>query len=169
MRISLYYLIIPALILGSCASNNNAGNNNTGDSTTVDSNNVSKMQDTATNTSTADPAGNIAMTLSPGTYKSSTVGKATLTITNNSTEDVSFGDPYKVEYNNGGNWEKVSIFDEVVFTAMMHAVAPGKSQEFPINLQPVPYDYKPGEYRILKGAQSGDKSFQLTTTFTVDK
>jgi hypothetical protein len=168
MRISLYYLIIPAFILGSCASKTNSSASVPGDSTSADNTNLSEMQDTVT-TSPADPSSNISLTVSPGTFKEGKVGKATLTVTNNGTEEITFGDPYKVEYNNGGNWDKVTIFDSIAFTAMAHGVAPGKSQEFAIQLQPIPYNYKPGEYRILKDAQAGDKQLQLTATFSVGK
>lgn len=167
MRISLYYLIIPALVLASCGPNANPGSNAPADSAAVDTNNLSKMQDTLT--SVADSSNGVNMAVSPGTFKSGTVGKATLTITNNAPDEITFGDPYKVEYNNGGNWDKVTIFDSIAFTAMAHAIAPGKSQEFPIHLQPIPYEYKPGQYRILKDAQTADKKLQLTATFSVEK
>ncbi|MVT12121.1 immunoglobulin-like domain-containing protein [Chitinophaga tropicalis] len=164
MRISLYYLIIPAFILGSCG---NPGGKSASDS--QDTSNPSKMQDTAVSTGTADPAGSIAMTVVPAAFKAGTVGEAKLTITNNAAEEITFGDPYRVEYSNNGNWEKVTLFDSVSFTAMAHGLAPGKSQEFSINLQPMPYDYKPGQYRILKDAQAGEKKIQLTAIFSVEQ
>lgn len=169
MRISLYYLIIPALILGSCGPNANTGSNTPADSTAVDTTNPSNMQDTATSAGVTDPASSVSMTVSPNTFKAGAVGKAKLTITNNASDEVTFGDPYKVEYNNGGNWDKVTLFDSVMFTAMAHGIAPGKSQDFNIHLQPMPYEYKPGQYRILKEAQTADKKMQLTATFSVEK
>ena len=127
------------------------------------------MQDTVASTGTAHPADSITMTVSPAAFKVGTVGEAKLTITNNASEEVTFGDPYRVEYSSNGNWEKVTLFDSVSFTAMAHGLAPGKSQEFSINLQPMPYDYKPGQYRILKDAQIGEKKIQLTTIFSVEQ
>lgn len=171
MQISLYYLIIPALILGSCGPNTNPGSNTPADSTStaVDTDNLSKMQDTATSTGVADSASGISMIVSPDTVKARAVGKATLTISNNASDEITFGDLYKVEYNNGGSWERVTLFDDIAFTAMAHSIAPGQSQEFPIHLQPIPYEYKPGQYRVLKDAQTAGKNIQLTATFSVEK
>lgn len=168
MRISLYYLIVPAFILGSCGTGTNSGSNVPADSTSADTINHAAMQ-TPAPSNTPGISDSITMTVTPVTFKAGKVGKAKLTITNNAAQEISFGDPYKVEFNNGGNWDKVTMFDSVMFTAMMHSIAPGNSQDFNIDLQPMPHDYQPGDYRILKGAQAGDQPVQLTATFSVGK
>jgi hypothetical protein len=159
MKNALYASLLSASLLVACGSRSHVATEGTADSTSTD---------TTASATAPDAVSGVTMSISPRTFKTTAVGQATLTIANQASGDVTCGDPFGVEYLNGGNWEKVTLFDSVMFTAMAHVIAPGKSQEFPIQLQPMPYDYKPGQYRIVKGAQHGEKAIQLTAPFTVE-
>jgi hypothetical protein len=159
MKTALYSLLLSASLLSACGSRSNVSTDTAADSTSTE---------TTTTATETDTISGVTMSVSPNTFKATSVGQATLTIANQASGDVTCGDPFGVEYLKGGSWEKVTLFDSVMFTAMAHVIAPGKSQEFPIQLQPMPYDYKPGQYRIVKGAQHGEKAIQLTAPFTVE-
>jgi hypothetical protein len=158
MKITLYTLLFSASLLAAC-SRSNVSTESTADTTATD---------TTTSATVPDATNGVTMSISPSTFKAPGVAEAKLTIANKATGEITFGDPFSVEYNDAGSWQKVTMFDSVMFTAIAHVLAPGETKEFAIHLQPMPYDYKPGQYRILKGAQLGEQAIQLTAPFSVE-
>ncbi len=138
----------------------------------------SKVKDTAITTEMqapnvpkADSTSNnqITMTISPNIFKLPKINKANLNIINNSNYQLIFGSHYSIEYFTGENWDKVE-FKNAGFTDGAYGVAPGKTKDMGVLLQPVPYDYKPGKYRISKimeEVRDSEKKYIVTAYFEI--
>lgn len=121
-----------------------------------------------------DNTGNrIQMSISPNTFSTSSIGEAKLIISNSSQDLITFGERYSIEYLNGQDWTETSALNNIAFTDMGYRMKPGNSEEYSIHLQPKPFDYKPGKYRINKEITLGrspktDKSINLYAEFVVE-
>ena len=75
---------------------------------------------------------------------------ASVTMINGTNEIITTGEYYHIEYFNGKDWLKVPFFDEIVFNDIGYELPEGVSRNFAIKFYPEKYDYKAGEYRVVK-------------------
>ncbi len=74
----------------------------------------------------------------------------TYEITNNSKDNIVFGNEYYFEYKDGENWAKISDRTEIFFTEIAHILEPGQSKTITENFE---YRYgalSSGTYRVVK-------------------
>lgn len=111
----------------------------------------------------------VSMVIEPAITKPLLVGKAKLIITNHSADSVEVGEKFLLEFYNGTIWQRLSIFDDILFNDIAYLIAPGQVRELPVNLQPKPINYKPGKYRICKVVQilPGKVEAVITASFSV--
>lgn len=111
----------------------------------------------------------IAMIIEPANIKPSLVGKAKLILTNRSADSVKVGESFFITFYNGTTWERVSNFDDMLFNDVAYLIPPGDVKELSINLQPKPFKYKAGKYKISKVVEilPGHAEAVITAAFFV--
>lgn len=158
MKSIILFLTVPAFfILSNCQKKIQQANSAP--------NNTSQSHEKINMTTVED--NEIFMNIVPNTFEHSSMGEAKLKVVNNLKERVTTEDFFTLQYNNDGTWEKVRAFDRVVFNDMAYIVGPGSYKEFPINLTPNQYKYKPGNYRISKKVLVEKKEKVLIADFVV--
>ncbi|MBC8053792.1 MAG: hypothetical protein H7Y13_12075 [Sphingobacteriaceae bacterium] len=134
----------------------------------TESKNGSTMENTTPSMSEVEEKNKFSLQIEPKVFNLGTIGKAKLTLTNNSKEAIMTGENYFVESYSAGSWKRIKAFDELVFIAIGYNIAPGKNREFEINLKVVPYNFIPGSYRVGKHVILSDKNQQnITAEFKV--
>jgi len=76
--------------------------------------------------------------------------KADLTISNNTSEPITTGESYSIEYLEDGKWKVLEAFQELFFISIGYQISPGATKEFKINFLAEQHQYRKGEYRIVK-------------------
>jgi len=97
----------------------------------------------------------VSMTISSKVFKLPDFNKATVTLTNKSSYNLTAGDYYLIEYFNGKSWEKITL-KNVAFNDMAYGLNGSSSLKMDVYLKPVPHDYKKGKYRISKRLDARD-------------
>lgn len=88
-----------------------------------------------------------------------------VSMTNNTSGEVSTGEYYTIEYYNKGTWEKISLDFEV--PAIEIVIAPGQSHTFGIELYKEQYNYLPGKYRVVKMTYTKDGPYASKAEFAL--
>jgi hypothetical protein len=96
---------------------------------------------------------------------------ATLILANNSSEDISYGEPYEIEVKKNNEWYKIDA--ELNFIMPAYGLAVREAREIELDWQ---YSYgslSNGEYRIIKGIdvlkENGKyETFYVAAEFTID-
>ena len=97
----------------------------------------------------------VSITISSKLFKLPDFNKATVTLTNKSSYNLTAGDYYLIEYFNGKSWEKITL-KNVAFNDMAYGLYGSSSLKMDVYLKPVPRDYKRGKYRISKRLDARD-------------
>jgi hypothetical protein len=91
----------------------------------------------------------ISMTISPSVFKRPDFNKAKVTLINRTSNNLTAGDYYLIEYYNGTTWEKIT-FKDVGYNDMAYGLDAHSKREMDVYLKPVPHNYNPGKYRVSK-------------------
>ena len=169
MKFSLYInTIVVLLLFTNCKRIDKT--NNVNNSTRLDTNKTSQKLDLDFENKKADLKDSLVISLKPKIFTIHTIGKAKLIINNKLAGRLIFGEPYFVEFYNKGTWERLKVFEGLTHYDIAYVASSGDSVELEINLQPQPFDYKPGEYRILKEfkSQLTGKTIIATTEFLIE-
>ncbi len=110
----------------------------------------------------------VSLSIKEGTLKNT---GATLILKNNSSIDVQYGNPYRIEIKQDGEWHKINV--EVSFTLPAFVLRSGETEEFKLNWENVYGKLSNGTYRIIKGIDyevEEDKyeTFNIAAEFTVE-
>ncbi|MBO4579901.1 MAG: hypothetical protein J5715_07090 [Clostridiales bacterium] len=79
-----------------------------------------------------------------------------LTIKNNSTRHLGYGDLYSLEYAYEGDWYKVPLLPNVAFPMVLYEIDPGKEKTLEIVIGWTHDVLQPGHYRIVKEVSLAD-------------
>ncbi len=110
------------------------------------------------------------LSIEPIRFKNATMGKAKIVITNNTKEHVLAGTLYLIDFYEDNIWKRLDLNKNIVFEAIGYDINAFSSREFEVNLKILPYDYKPGKYRIIKDViqTSNKKRVVISTAFFVE-
>ena len=111
---------------------------------------LSAIKDTLFVESNASLQNKVIMIVKPSNMKLSLVDKVKLSVKNNTSESLSLGQQFSIEFYNGKNWEKLPATDHILFEDIAYGISSGDTKELTINLKPKPFNYKSGRYRICK-------------------
>lgn len=139
--------LLAAVIGGSC---NNSKKNVSEEALHMD--NPAGMKDTLPVDSDASLQNKVIMIVEPSNMKLSLMGKVKLAVKNNTSESLSLGQQFSIEFYNGKNWEMLPVTDHILFEDIAYVISPGETKELTINLKPKSFNYKSGRYRIYKNA-----------------
>ncbi len=94
--------------------------------------------------------------------------KVTLILTNNSDNNILYGNPYQLEIKRFDGWHR--IIKNPAFTLEAYGVYPKGSTEIEVNLKNIYGKLKKGTYRIIKNIryENEEKSFNLAVEFNID-
>lgn len=93
----------------------------------------------------------VVLNLHPQVFSISQLkGKAILTISNNTSEPITTGESYSIEYLEDGKWKMLEVFKDLSFISIGYQISPGKTKEFKINFLAEQNNYREGEYRVVK-------------------
>ena len=137
--------LLAAVIGGSC---NNFKKN--GSEKVLHRDNPAAMKGTLPVDSNGSLQNTVIMIAKPSNIKLSLVDKVKLTVKNNTSESLSMGQQFSIEFYNGKNWEKLPATDHILFEDIAYEISPGDTEELTINLKLKPFKYKSGRYRICK-------------------
>jgi hypothetical protein len=89
-----------------------------------------------------------------------------LVITNNSDQDIEFGEYYNIQKFENGIWTSLPL--DVYFSDILYHVAPGAKKRIPFTLENGAYCYLPGKYRMVKDVQlKGGAKVDLFYNFVI--
>ncbi|HEX8575972.1 MAG TPA: immunoglobulin-like domain-containing protein [Flavobacterium sp.] len=109
------------------------------------------------------------LSIKPKTFKNSTMGKAKLVITNNTNEQALADLEYYVDFYQDNKWKRLKLNENILFTMIAIILEPLSSREIDVNFKIVPYNYKPGRYRIIKKLiTKKNKHLPISTGFRVE-
>jgi hypothetical protein len=110
----------------------------------------------------------ITMTLAPNRFQLDSVGRAKLIITNHSNQTFTFGQQSFIEYFNGDKWDRLKVYNGILIEDVLYRLKGGKAGLYNIHLQPIPYKYKTGKYRMVKRLKSElGKEISATAEFLI--
>ena len=120
---------------------------------TPDNNSILAAEDINVNTNdSAEIASDIVtveMFLKPDSYPVGTK-ELTLTLKNNTSEELWYGMEYLIEQQVGDNWEVVPASSELAFIAIAQSLAANSEEEFIVNLSMLEPNLDAGNYRVVK-------------------
>ena len=111
--------------------------------------------------------GDVSMSIKDGTLKNT---GATLILTNNSDKEFQYGNPYKMEIKQNGEWYKISV--EINFTLPAFSLKSKESKEIELNWENVYGKLTSGTYRIIKEInyekeEGNFETFNVAVEFTI--
>ena len=111
--------------------------------------------------------GDVSMSIKDGTLKNT---GATLILTNNSGKEFQYGNPYKMEIKQNGEWYKISV--EINFTLPAFSLKSKESKEIELNWENVYGKLTSGTYRIIKEIsyekeEGNFETFNVAVEFTI--
>jgi hypothetical protein len=110
----------------------------------------------------------ISMTISPSVFKGPDFNKAKVTLINRTPNLLTAGAKIQIEYYNGTAWEKIT-FKDVGYNDLAYGLEAHSKREMDVFLKPVPYNYKPGQYRLTKYLrQQNGKDISVTAEFVIE-
>ena len=111
--------------------------------------------------------GDVSMSIKDGTLKNT---GATLILTNNSGKEFQYGNPYKMEIKQNGEWYKISV--EINFTLPAFSLKSKESKEIELNWENGYGKLTSGTYRIIKEInyekeEGNVETFNVAVEFTI--
>lgn len=111
--------------------------------------------------------GDVLMSIKDGTLKNT---GATLILTNNSDKEFQYGNPYKIEIKQNGEWYKIPV--EINFTLPAFSLKSKESKEIDLNWENVYGKLTSGTYRIIKEInyekeEGNVETFNVAVEFTI--
>lgn len=111
--------------------------------------------------------GDVSMSIKDGTLKNT---GATLILTNNSDKEFQYGNPYKMEIKQNGEWYKISV--EINFTLPAFCLKSKESKEIELNWENGYGKLTSGTYRIIKEInyekeEGNFETFNVAVEFTI--
>lgn len=111
--------------------------------------------------------GNVSMSIKDGTLKNT---GATLILTNNSDKEFQYGNPYKMEIKQNGEWYKIPV--EINFTLPAFSIKSKESKEIELNWKNGYGKLTSGTYRIIKEInyekeEGNFETFNVAVEFTI--
>lgn len=111
--------------------------------------------------------GNVSMSIKDGTLKNT---GATLILTNNSDKEFQYGNPYKIEIKQNGEWYKIPV--EINFTLPAFSLKSKESKEIELNWENGYGKLASGTYRIIKEInyekeEGNFETFNVAVEFTI--
>ena len=93
----------------------------------------------------------VFLTLHPKVFTVSQLKeKAGLTMTNKTSEPITTGESYSIEYLEDGKWKMLEAFEELFFISIGYQITPGNAKEFKVGFLADKHKYRAGQYRIVK-------------------
>lgn len=110
------------------------------------------------------------LSIEPKVFNNSTMGKAKLVIANNTKEHILAGLEYFVDIKEENTWKRLNINEGIIFESIGIDIQAFTARELEVNLKILPYNYKPGKYRITKElvVTSNKKKISVSTEFFVE-
>ncbi len=111
--------------------------------------------------------GDVSMSIKDRTLKNT---GATLILTNNSNKEFQYGNPYKMEIKQNGEWYKISV--EINFTLPAFCLKSKESKEIELNWENGYGKLTSGTYRIIKEInyekeEGNFETFNVAVEFTI--
>lgn len=111
--------------------------------------------------------GDVSMSIKDGTLKNT---GATLILTNNSDKEFQYGNPYKIEIKQNGEWYKIPV--EINFTLPAFSLKSKESKEIELNWENGYGKLASGTYRIIKEInyekeEGNFETFNVAVEFTI--
>lgn len=111
--------------------------------------------------------GDVSMSIKEGTLKNT---GATLILTNNSDKEFQYGNPYKIEIKQNGEWYKINV--EINFTLPAFSLKSKESKEIELNWENGYGKLASGTYRIIKEInyekeEGNFETFNVAVEFTI--
>lgn len=111
--------------------------------------------------------GDVSMSIKDGTLKNT---GATLILTNNSDKEFQYGNPYKMEIKQNGEWYKIPV--EINFTLPAFSLKSKESKEIELNWENGYGKLASGTYRIIKEInyekeEGNFETFNVAVEFTI--
>ena len=111
--------------------------------------------------------GDVSMSIKDGTLKNT---GATLILTNNSDKEFQYGNPYKMEIKQNGEWYKIPV--EINFTLPAFTLKSKESKEIELNWENGYGKLASGTYRIIKEInyekeEGNVETFNVAVEFTI--
>lgn len=111
--------------------------------------------------------GDVSMSIKEGTLKNT---GATLILTNNSDKEFQYGNPYKIEIKQNGEWYKIPV--EINFTLPAFSLKSKESKEIELNWENGYGKLASGTYRIIKEInyekeEGNFETFNVAVEFTI--
>lgn len=111
--------------------------------------------------------GDVSMSIKDGTLKNT---GATLILTNNSDKEFQYGNPYKIEIKQNGEWYKINV--EINFTLPAFSLKSKESKEIELNWENGYGKLASGTYRIIKEInyekeEGNFETFNVAVEFTI--
>lgn len=111
--------------------------------------------------------GDVSMSIKDGTLKNT---GATLILTNNSDKEFQYGNPYKMEIKQNGEWYKIPV--EINFTLPAFCLKSKESKEIELNWENGYGKLTSGTYRIIKEInyekeEGNFETFNVAVEFTI--
>lgn len=109
----------------------------------------------------------VLMSIKDGTLKNT---GATLILTNNSDKEFQYGNPYKIEIKQNGEWYKINV--EINFTLPAFSLKSKESKEIELNWENGYGKLASGTYRIIKEInyekeEGNFETFNVAVEFTI--
>ncbi len=94
-------------------------------------------------------SGDIQMAVKEQTVQSD-AESVTLTITNASDKDYTYGAMWTLEAESSGSWEEVKPIDDLMWIEIAYVISPGQTNEDELKIKDYYGTLAPGNYRIVK-------------------
>lgn len=108
------------------------------------------------------PLTSVVMTAAQPTYALSTQ-QVTVTLTNNTRQEVTTGYHYSIDRQTGNGWENIPL--NIAFIEVAIILQPGEAHDFEIDLHHSEHSYTAGRYRVVKRVSTQEESHDLSAEF----